>query len=80
MSPIHLMPPGYRRFPQQLGLRGMKGKHTIRPIDCDRAADHWALFAGEQPKVGGVLCGKRLRIFTTEARIPAFKDSVKITI
>ena len=35
---------------------------------------------GEEPKVGGVLCGKRLRIFTTEARIPAFKDSVKITI
>ena len=35
---------------------------------------------GEYPKVGGVQCGKRLRIFAEEARIPAFKESVKIAI
>ena len=36
--------------------------------------------SGEYSKVGGVLCGKRLRIIATEARIPAIKDSVKIAI
>jgi hypothetical protein len=41
------------------------------PIECE---------VGEQPKVGGVLRGKRPRICMTEARIPASKDSVKITI
>jgi hypothetical protein len=49
-------------------------------LDRNVQAARYRPVYGEYPKAGGVLCGKRLRIFATEARIPEFKDSLKIVI